>query len=283
MINEKSKIISSAYDDLSKAFKGLELSLLKRILSFLKKHRTKRPTKKQLSAINTKLNQLINREVLLPSVSKYLKNFDKVEAISKKILQKGTDLDLKDFNLTDEKKLFIKEIRNGLLNNGVLRHKLRDPISNILYRYATTNISLEDVEDELRRTLPANMERHVRTIARESLSRFDGFINQKVVTEFKLDGFSIVGSLIRTSERQCVEMVRETGKLGAFAVNGKYRISDLPEIVRILKREYPGVYKGLTAENFFIYRNHWGCRHQFIPTRLLERDKKVFEERDSIG
>lgn len=102
--------------------------------------------------------------------------------------------------------------------------------------------------------------------------RYDGMINQRIADEYKLDAFRIVGSLIKTSQEVCIHMIRETGPFADMAINGKYPMDLLPKIVNIVKG-YKGAVAGLDESNYFIFRNHWGCRHVFIPTRFTDSDR----------
>ncbi len=110
--------------------------------------------------------------------------------------------------------------------------------------------------------------------------RYDGMINQRIADEYKLDAFRIVGSLIKTSQEVCIHMIRETGPFAEMAINGKYPMDLLPKIVNIVKG-YKGAVAGLDITNYFIFRNHWGCRHVFIPTRFTDSDKEVMAKNAS--
>lgn len=240
--------------------------------------------KKLLMLLNKDLLSIINKSSFKSEVSKYLKNFDDVEKISKTILEKVNGMSLKDYNLNKEKTAAIDEIAKALLNEKELSKNIINPIKKILHRHVTTGISMKDARKEIQTFIDGDhvkhgfMAKYVRSITQEALGRFDGGINQRVSTEFGLDAFSIVGSLIKTSSQVCVNMIREVGAFENMAVNGKYAISDLPNIIAILKLG-DGFVKGTTETNYFIMRNHWGCRHQFIPTRFLKRDKEEMQAR----
>lgn len=285
LISDKEKIITNSYNVFAEDVKRIERDIFEAIMLFLKKNLDASPSKRYLSKVNKELSKILSTSRFVGPVRKFLKNFDTVEKLARKQLSFENGIDLKELDLAPEKLLEIDEIINGLLNKQMVDANLHQPLRKILYRYSTTNINLKQAEDELRKfivgdTAAGFAERYVRPLAIESLSRFDGAINQRVVTEYDLDGFRIVGSLIKTSQRQCIQMVNETGELGAFAVNGKYAMADLPKIIEKLRASYPGVYSGLNVSNFFIYRNHYGCRHQFIPTRLLEKDLAVLKARN---
>jgi hypothetical protein len=287
-IAKKEKIITSSYDKFIESIDKVQGDILKAILSFLKSNSNEKPTKSTLSKINKELKKIITPESFRDPVTKLLKDFDAVEEISKKILSGEINEDLSNFDVGPEKQLEIDRITKGLLNDDALDANLKQELRKILYRYVTTNINLEVAEQKIKTFVTGDektdgfAKRYAKVLAIESLSRFDGSINQKVATTYKLDGFRIVGSLIITSQPQCEEMVKMNGRLGKFAVNGKYAVEDLPEIIALLKKYYPGVNRDLSVENYFELRNHWGCRHQFIPTRLLERDKEALRKRGEI-
>lgn len=283
-IKEKEDIITNSFNVFIDAVEKIENKVFTEIMDFIKSFVDK-PKGAKLSTINKKLKEILNPSVFKSPTREYLKNFDQVETITKKILEKENDLDLSDFDLSDEKKLAIETITKGLLSQDMIDVNLQAPLRKILYRYSTTNITLKAAELEIKEfvTNTSNgagfAERYVKTLAIESLSRFDGTINQRIATDFKLDAFRIVESLIATSEQQCIHMIKETGDLGNLAINGKYATSDIPKIIRILKKDYKGVNKDLNETNYYELRNHWGCRHQFVPTKLLDRDKVILNSR----
>lgn len=224
-------------------------------------------------------------------VSKYFKNFDDVEAIQKKILETGNpDLNLKDYDLGNAKKELTDEIVKGVLSKKAIEANMVAPIKKLVFKHLTTGVKYSDAIDELKAFILKSEDKrgflgqYVTTLVREPLMRYDGAINQKVADEFKLDGFRIVGSLIKTSLPVCNEMIKGAGRFKALYKNGKYRIEDIPKIIELIKND-KGFVPGTNKSNYFINRNHWGCRHTFIPTRLLAKDlaedEPVFESKAS--
>jgi hypothetical protein len=281
MIKGKQDIITNSYSNFETTIKILQSDVFTKITDWLKKNIGNTDGKKTLTKLNKELKNLINSKVFEAPLKNFLKDFDQVETISKKMLESENDLDLKDFDITPEKELAIDEIISGLSNDAMIEANLRLPLKKMLYRYVTTGLPYDKAEKELKDfilTDPERLgfaERYTKVLTQESLSRFDGTINQKVATEYKLDGFRFVGSNIKTTEPQCRAMTTGSGELEIFEVNGKYRVEDLPEMIRIMKK-YRSTHKNLDVTNFFILRWHWGCRHQAVPTRLNEKDKKAF-------
>ena len=281
MTKEKQDIITNSYSNFNTTVNLLQSDVFNKIFGWLKANTGANSNLRTLSKLNKELKSLITSKMFETPVKGLLKDFDQVETISKKILESENGLDLKDFNLSAEKQLTIEEISTGLLNDAMLEANLRTPLKKMLYRYVTTGMPIDKAERELRSFILTDKEslgfaeRYVKVLTMESLSRFDGTINQRVATDYKLDGFRFVGSNIKTTEPQCRAMTTGTGELAKFEVNGKYRVEDLPEMIRVMKK-YRSTHKNLDATNFFILRWHWGCRHQAIPTRLNEKDKMEF-------
>ncbi len=229
--------------------------------------------KKMLLQLIRRLKSKVNKEALTGPVRGLLKNFDDVEKYTKQLLELENDIDLDKLDLSTEKKEAIRDITTTLLNDDVINANVLQPLRKIAFRHVTTGISFKDAQKEFEKvTLGNPLYKYARTITAEALMRYDGMINQRVSDEYQLDAFRIVGSLIKTSQEVCIHMINETGPFEDMAVNGKYPMALLPKIVNIVKR-YPGAVAGLDESNYFIFRNHWGCRHVFIPTRFTERDK----------
>lgn len=229
--------------------------------------------KKMLLQLIRRLKSKVNKEALTGPVRGLLKNLDDVEKYTKQLLELENDIDLDKLDLSTEKKEAIRDITTTLLNDDVINANVLQPLRKIAFRHVTTGISFKDAQKEFEKvTLGNPLYKYARTITAEALMRYDGMINQRVSDEYQLDAFRIVGSLIKTSQEVCIHMINETGPFEDMAVNGKYPMALLPKIVNIVKR-YPGAVAGLDESNYFIFRNHWGCRHVFIPTRFTERDK----------
>ena len=286
MTKEKQDIITNSYSNFSTTVNLLQSDVFNKIFGWLKANTGANSNLRTLSKLNKELKSLITSKMFETPVKGLLKDFDQVEKISKKILESDNDLDLKDFNLSAEKQITIEEISTGLLNDAMLEANLRTPLKKMLYRYVTTGMPIDKAERELRSFILTDKEslgfaeRYVKVLTMESLSRFDGTINQRVATDYKLDGFRFLGSNIKTTEPQCLGLTKASGEFAQYEVNGKYRVEDLPKIIALMKRVAKSTHKNLDPSNFFILRSHWGCRHQIIPTKLLQSDKDEFEKRN---
>lgn len=284
LVNDKILVIDTAEKTLLDSIKTKQETLTTKLIQLYSKltvsngniNQNDTLNKRLLNLLNKDLIGLINKSTYKSDVSKYLKVFDDVTTMSKIIIEKENNLDLKDFNLSIEKQLAIDEITGSLLNDDVLKQNLVLPLKKVMYRHVTTGITYADAVNEM--TLAVGKQsKYFYGIVSESMSRYDGTINQRVATEFKLDAFRIVGSLIKSSAVSCINMINETGPFTGMAVNGKYAMSDLPKIIKILQG-YKGFVAGTNEKNYFINRNHHNCRHVFIPTRFLRRDKEAMNK-----
>ena len=286
LVSEKISAIEMAEQLFKKAIAEKDEEIKKTILKWLSELNIsnekidKITNKKLLLSLNAALKKKINKKTIRPAVVALLKNFDKVEYYTKKILEDNNDFDLKNYDLSFEKKEAINDITSALLNDAVLNANVLQPLRKIAFRHVTTGISFKAAQAEFEKVLGADpLLRYARTLTTEAILRYDGMINQKIATDFNLTAFRIVGSLIKTSANVCINMINETGDFAGMAINGKYPMDALPQIIKIVSNA-PGAVAGLDESNYFIYRNHWGCRHTFIPTRLTDKDRAARTDPD---
>lgn len=279
---QKRTVIDNGYSVFDDDIQAIQRNILKEVLRLMNRFAQKSgkivakdlSNKKTALLLKKLLSKFLNKETLKSQTSKFLKNFDDVEMITKKMLEKENKLDLSDFDLSTEKKMAIEKIAKSLLNDDMIEVNLLDPLQEIMYRQVTIGIGVKEAEAEFRNFIIGDEKnrgfasRYVKTIVRESLFRYDGMINQKAAIEFDLDSFRIVGPLRANSHISCIEMVRETGVLGAFAKDGKYKREDVPKMLKVMEKR-PGFVKGTNASNYYMNRNHWGCYHEMIPTRSI--------------
>lgn len=238
-----------------------------------------------MSKLSILLEKISKAKIYKSPVTAYMKNFDQAKEVALKMQSQIGELELKDYNLNIEKQEAIEEIISGLLSKEMIDANIQTPLRKILYRYATTGISILDAENVLRKFIlnvenkAGFAESQIEVLANEALSRFDGMISDKLRIEFNFDGFYFVGGLREDSSEQCIHLIKETGDLGKFAINGKYAVEDLPEIIRILKKNYKGVDPNLNESNFSILRLHKNCHHQIIYVKLIKKEKEILRQR----
>lgn len=294
LVNEKDIFLSLQETEFFKSISDSETYILENILNYLQKfsikggkfQRNEISTKLILQQLNKVIVQILETTPYRSEVGKLLHVVDKIGEMQKNIISVANGLDLKDFDITTEKKLATDEIIDGLLNKEMLRVNLGNPLKKIVYQNVTSGITFKDAEKQLKEfILGSNSDgtimRYAKIIAREAISGYEGMINQKCMVEFNMKAFSIVGSLIKTSQPVCIDMIKETGKFAGMAINHKYSVEDIPKILSIIRVE-PGFNKSTTASNYFVKRNHWGCRHTFIPTDFTEKELEKLNPKEDV-
>ena len=151
-IRDKENIITNSYDAFAEQVAKIEQEILAGVIYFIQKNANSTPSQKTLAAVNKAIKKIVTTERFKDPVLRYLKNFNQVEAISKKILASENNLDLKDFDLTPEKQLIVENITRGLLDDSLLDQNIRQPLKRIMYKYATTGIKLQQAEAEIKQT-----------------------------------------------------------------------------------------------------------------------------------
>jgi len=294
LIDEKLELLDTSPKVFDRQIKAIQKTLFEATLKILDQFSLKNgriDTKDKsnasiLSTLNTRLNNILKRLPLKSATGKLLRSFDKIEGLNKEVLEGVNKIDLSKFNLNTEKKQAVEDILEGLLvktnsKGKVVRNSLSraiiNPVRAMLYRHITLGISKTQARQELKAFIQGDdslgyMQRYARQITQDALIRYDRTINQKAAVEFDLDGFRYVNSLIANSRPFCKHMVNHTGFAKDLAINGKYRVSDIPKIIAAGERLGNGWIRGTNPSNFFINVGGYGCRHILINTIILDRD-----------
>lgn len=234
--------------------------------------------RKKINAVNKTIFEALKESKFSSEARSFIKNFDTVEEFQMSIVKElNPSLRLNNIKFTKQKNEIADEIIKSVTNKQMLENYIARPLKRIMQSHVSKGITYKQAREEIRKYVLKDENKRgvigsrVNVLARESLLRFDGSINQKLVTEFDLDAFRIVGSLIKTSEPVCREMVNGTGRFAGMRINGKYAVKDIPLIIDKIKNDRSFV-SGTNEGNYFKNRNHWGCRHTFIPTKFLKKD-----------
>jgi hypothetical protein len=291
IIREKATVIRDADSALSKRMKRVENSLTKNILKKLEKFEMTDGRLSTLSKTNTELlsqMQSITKKALKETryydfVKNYLSNFDKIADLGQQTAKQVAGRTLKASTVNAYKKLEIDRIATNLVSPEGVQANIVDNIQKLLFRHTTTGISYTDAQNEIVNLVQGIdgkqglVERYSSQIARDSINRYNGTINNVIASEFELDGFRYIGSLIDTSRDSCNYLVQGTGPMSEFMRDGVYRISDLPKIIEKLKNQ-SGWNDETTPTNFFELRGGYNCRHEAIPIKLTQRQLALWEE-----
>ena len=284
--SEKFGILTLSFKEFIASVKGTERSLYSRLLKILRSFKSKngvisplkedvKSNKKKLLTIKKDISKAIIESTFERKVKKYTKKFDRLEVVAKELISRDTGIDI-EVDVTDEKNQYVDKVLKGLLGSDSMTSNVEIPIREILYRQATSKMNVSDAESQIRNFMlgkegnGGKLVNRARFYAHESIQRFNGLISQKACEKYNLNVFKILNPLINTSEQVCKDMIEMTGEIGKLAVAKRtFLVEDIPKIVEIIISE--GYYgKELTAQTFFMLRNHWGCVHDFICTKRTD-------------
>jgi len=288
---EKAQIIRNADSQFSEQMKRVEDRLVKTIKQKLSQFEMANGKLSTRSKTNTELlarmqsitKRALNESKYYDYVKNYLGNFDKIADLNQKAAQIIVGQTIKPSTVNAFKKIEIDRIAKNLVKPDGVQANIVDDIQRLLFKHVTTGISYEDASVEIVNLVQGVngkqglVERYSSQIARDSINRYNGTINNVLAAEFELDGFRYVGSLIETSREACNYLVEGSGPMQQFMRDGAYRISDLPEIIEKLKN-LSGWNPETTPTNFFELRGGFNCRHEAIPIKLTKRQLALWED-----
>lgn len=221
-------------------------------------------------------NKTYNEEI-----KNYIRSFDSIEKLNEKLHRSLNNLDISGIEklAARQKKELVGNIAKGItgeihvnLQGEELRRQFTKPVKRLIYE----NVLLGTSETETRKILKdyilgnkerlGQLERWAGQITRDSLSQYDGFINDMVRKKYDLNAIRYVGSLIKTSRAQCIRWVRKKG--------GILKISELQKEIKWAYSNGNGMIPGTTPENFSRYRGGWACRHEAIPFYLSKEEDR---------
>lgn len=290
---QRYNILTQAYEFFIRSIRGVEESLLEAMIGILSSFEitdgfidTNDVNTRKVVKVAKVIDDVLKRERYDGYVKQFTGNFDKIDKLSRELLAAENGIDLKELNkkitTNDEKHDYINQILNGLITKEARAAQLDIPLKRLMYRHATTGVNIRKAEKELERFLlgknGGELAKRARFYTIESLNRFDGLLQTKFMQKYDAKVFVFQNPLIKTSVENCIQMVEGDGVLGRLAIAPRtFLVEDIPEIIRVSKKE-GWMPDSTNVENYFIMRNHFGCRH-VISCRLrtdewIEQKKK---------
>ncbi|GAF75509.1 unnamed protein product, partial [marine sediment metagenome] len=207
-------------------------------------------------------------------IRKYMTNFDVMDKLNTKIHRGLNKIDIKGvIKLANKQKreLVGKTVGNVLsevnrfpqnMLGDEMREQFTKPVKKILYENIMQGKSQSAAKKALHDYIVGQkgkigqLERWSGQIARDTLSQYDGAVNDMVRKEFDLNGYRYIGSLVRDSRPQCIRW---------------RRMKELPMAILPAELANPsnrGQIPGTTKDNFGTYRGGYNCQHSAIPIRI---------------
>lgn len=151
---------------------------------------------------------------------------------------------------------------------------LADAVRQISY----VNMTIDQAVDVLMTKIVDNeyTKRYIRTTAMDSLSQYDGAVNQEVKNVYGFSKYVYIGNSIDTSRAICRHLRDDLG--GRFdddmlrSVLQEYCPDGKPsdDSITIDKKKYKkggGMIEGTVFDNFMQLRGGYGCRHRCLSTK----------------
>lgn len=271
LIKKKLALYDNADADLITEVGKTEQAVLKKVLGLLNKVKTvdgrlvNDDTSLQLvNQIYKETLKIISQSTYKDKVNGYLRNFDEITNLNKELIEKANAIKLSKVNVNTYQKNAIDDLTAQLTTPASIDANLARPIKQVIFQSIVTGSTLEEAKSVISNFIAGDEQRygHMRRwtaqIARDSLTQYDGLVNDVIRQEYGLDAYRYVGSIIKDSRPQCVRWV------GLDVIP----VEDLQKEINWAKRNGKGFNDDCTPETFARYRGGYNCRHMAIPVRL---------------
>lgn len=255
------------YDEIRKIFNSIDVEA--------GKIKTSTIAENFLMRLDEKIYSSLKKSGYSEAVKMFIKSFDEIEANIRDVHSAINKVNITSDQIKPYKRIEVENTLSKFAENSLTKDFI-DPIRQSLYRNIITGASISEVEAFLKSEIITNpnsngrLMKYVKQISRDSVSQFDGTVQQNIQKELGLNAITYVGSLMKDSRGQCVKWVTENG--------GIIKLSDLDEEIRWAKTK--GSYYqtasgkirtgGMIPEtnqfNFLTYRGGYNCRHRAIAT-----------------
>jgi hypothetical protein len=259
IIKSKLDLYDNAQDIFFDSLGATEQSILKSVLRLLGKVDTKDGKLENnlsslalINELNKGIQEIIKDSTYRDKVSDYLVNFDTIENLNKELVELTNGIKLSKVNTTTIKRNAVNDLTSQLIDPKSINNNLATPIKDIMFRSITTGATLKEARDLLStfiagdETKLGSARRWVSQIARDSLTQYDGLVNDIIAKEYELP-----------AEISWAKSGFGGGSLTPSASN---------------KKGATGMNPITTVETFATYRGGFNCRHMAIPVRIEDNE-----------
>ena len=281
-IQQGIKIMDDAELNLASSIIKLEKDLYKEILAIFEnvtitngKLSTNEKTDDFLLSLDRRISRILKQSGYNGSVTKYLTNFDKIADNVKEVQSKLNGINLTSKQIDPFKRIEISNAWDNLLGSGVNK-SFTQPVRQGLYRNIMFGATIGDVEKLLKDYIittkkgDSKLLRYVKQVSRDSLSQFDGGLQQKISVELDFNACRYVGSLILDSRAQCRKWVGD----GLIKLDDEFEKQIQKAINKGLYfdgKVSSGMIADTTLATFMANRGGHNCRHRAIATRIFNK------------
>lgn len=203
------------------------------------------------------------------AVGGYLKNFKSIADVMDQFQKTNGVGDIKPARLGAVQEIVTNEILNRYSANG-LNAGFVQPLRELLFNNITSGLSKKEAMAQLKDYIESGKDqtgklgRYLEQTAQQGVDSYTGAVNVRIAQTFKIDTYIMSGSLIATSSNQCRYAIEKLG--------GIIDRKEWPKLKALAEKD--GLIEGTTFDNLPINKLHWGCRHEFTPVRLSEKQRK---------
>lgn len=221
-------------------------------------------------------------------INNYMKLFDRLENAISQEQAEWNKIKLgniqKFWNGSDLKERMMQKTIYDLGVNG-MKDVFVKAVSDIVRESNFFNLDLETAENKLRTKLVDDKytERYLRNTTMDTLSQYDGAINNEVRIAYDLDIMKYTVNTIETSRPICVHLHDVLGgtitekqlkdTLAVYCPNGEPSKSQITYKVHTgeekTAKKGSGMIDGTIFDNFTQLKGGWGCRHRAIWVRKI--------------
>lgn len=206
-------------------------------------------------------------------IKQFLISFDDISTNVKEIQSSLNNINITNAQINPIKQIEVQSTLDGLIGNKFQANVIQ-PIRQSLYRNILFGSTIAESEKFLKDYIISNpdtdskMMRYVKQISRDSISQFDGSIQQAIQGDLNLNAMRYVGSLLLDSRSQCKKWTED----GLIRLDTSFALEIQEAIDK--KLFFDGKYSsGMIADTnirtILINRGGYNCRHRAIPTKYF--------------
>lgn len=228
----------------------------------------------QVNELNRVISKALRASGYHAKVADYLRDFETVKKYNIQVNASANAIPMKDLEklLNPVQKEMVDQTLDGLLGSGIDKG-FKDPMRNGIVKNIIGGTTVTQLTDWVEAYCVSNEERmgtlkrYAGQVAQDALSQFDGAVNDRILTEYKLNAIRYVGSIIDDSRPQCIRWVGMEILL----------LDDLDKEITWAYNNGSGMIPGTNRANFCTARGGFRCRHTALPFKMTKSQKEEFE------
>ena len=222
----------------------------------------------RLAGFRKAVNRYLLRSGYDSAVTEFISSYDPLSDTVREIHKDLNDIKVTKSFVNRYKTFAISQTLDGLKRQG-LNQALTNPVRNELFIAVTNGASLEQTISSLQTQLISTPDKNGRLmsnsiqVSRDALGQYEGTVNEGIATQFGLDAFLYIGSLINDSRAQCERWVNwdKHGKKGLILRD------ELQAQIDWALNNGTGFITDTVPDTFCQNRGGYNCRHTCYPVR----------------